>query len=134
MSIGHASLALLLGGYGRTGIFAPLIGCRGVQRRLSKFSTVGIINALQLAREALLLDLPRERRWQKQKAKLWGILDGVALAQDRQHDRVLVQKDNMEVMGTIKEYENMETDSIPKMAFGREEGLQLFETSPLVPF
>ncbi|MBA0659328.1 hypothetical protein Goklo_011475 [Gossypium klotzschianum] len=149
-------------------------GCRGVQKRLSKFSTVGIINALQLAREALLLDLPRERRWQKQKdwgnvrffeAKLWGILDGVALAQGRQHDRVLVQKDNMEVMGTIKESlskgsnyalircilqllqnekvwsiehiprdENMKTDSIPKIAFGREEGLQIFETSPLVPF
>ncbi|MBA0745940.1 hypothetical protein Gogos_008497, partial [Gossypium gossypioides] len=140
------------------------------KRRLSKFSTVGIINALQLAREALLLDLPREWRWQNQKeikieigylaiiedwgnvrffeAKLWGILDGVTLAQGRQHDRVLVQKDNMEVMGTIKESlsrgsnsalircilqllqnekvwsiehvprdENMETDSIPKMAF-----------------
>ncbi|MBA0623746.1 hypothetical protein Godav_009188 [Gossypium davidsonii] len=178
----------LIRGHGAEDVLHVLRDCDAASnKRLSKFSTVGIINALQLAREALLLDLPRERRWQKQKeinieigylaiiedwgnvrffeAKLWGILDGVALAQGRQHDRVLVQKDNMEVMGTIKESlskgsnyalircilqllqnekvwsiehiprdENMKTDSIPKIAFGREEGLQIFETSPLVPF
>ncbi|MBA0705591.1 hypothetical protein Golax_017775, partial [Gossypium laxum] len=37
------------------------------------------------------------------EAKLWDILDGVSLVQGRQHDRILVQTDNMEVIGAIKE-------------------------------
>lgn len=37
------------------------------------------------------------------EAKLWGILDGVTLVQGRQHDRILVQTNNMKVIGAIKE-------------------------------
>ncbi|KAK5810464.1 hypothetical protein PVK06_025776 [Gossypium arboreum] len=37
------------------------------------------------------------------EAKLWGILDGVTLVQGRQHDRVLVQADNLKVIGVIEE-------------------------------
>ncbi|MBA0818067.1 hypothetical protein Gohar_027979, partial [Gossypium harknessii] len=36
------------------------------------------------------------------EVELWDILDGVALVQGRQHDRILVQTDNMEVIRAIK--------------------------------
>ncbi|MBA0878669.1 hypothetical protein Goshw_026656 [Gossypium schwendimanii] len=36
------------------------------------------------------------------EVELWDILDGVALVQGRQHDRILVQIDNMEVIRAIK--------------------------------
>ncbi|MBA0566317.1 hypothetical protein Golob_011146, partial [Gossypium lobatum] len=32
------------------------------------------------------------------EAELWGIIDGVTFAQGRQHDRVLVQTNNLEVI------------------------------------
>ncbi|MBA0735302.1 hypothetical protein Gogos_019163, partial [Gossypium gossypioides] len=37
------------------------------------------------------------------EAELWGILDDVMLVQGRHYDKVLVQTDNMEVIGAIKE-------------------------------
>ncbi|MBA0816797.1 hypothetical protein Gohar_001420, partial [Gossypium harknessii] len=37
------------------------------------------------------------------EAELWGILDGVTLAQGSLHDRILIQIDNMKVIRDIKE-------------------------------
>ncbi|MBA0784879.1 hypothetical protein Gotri_027984 [Gossypium trilobum] len=40
-----------------------------------------------------------------------GIVYGVALVQRRQHDKILVQTDNMEVIGAIKEALSMRSNS-----------------------
>ncbi|XP_017629043.1 uncharacterized protein LOC108472027 [Gossypium arboreum] len=37
------------------------------------------------------------------EAELWGILNGVMLIQGRIHDKVLVQTENMKIIGDIKE-------------------------------
>lgn len=45
----------------------------------------------------------RLRKYSIFEAELWGILDGVTLVQGRQHDMILVQTDNMKVIGATKE-------------------------------
>ncbi|MBA0606632.1 hypothetical protein Godav_019071, partial [Gossypium davidsonii] len=69
------------------------------------------------------------------EAKLWDILDGVSLVQGRQHDRILLLQnvENWSIEHIPRE-ENVEANHIAKLAFDREEGLQLYVASPFDSF
>lgn len=45
------------------------------------------------------------------EVELWGILDGATLVQDKEYDRVLMQTDNIKVIGVINESLSKESNS-----------------------
>ncbi|MBA0549248.1 hypothetical protein Golob_020293, partial [Gossypium lobatum] len=62
---------------------------------------------------------------------LWGIIDSLLLLKNRHCDKLLIRMNSREELEYIPKEENLEANSITKIEFVRNEGLQLFIENPL---